>query len=170
MVFLDLVTAERADKNKIYLNSGNNEFRDIIEFGNQQDETRSIDIADFNNDGFLDIIVGNLGAQNVIYFGDSELTFDKVFEFREERMTASIKIADLNQDGIPDIIEGNSSQRNYMHLGDDNGGFTEIGLREDLKEDTYNIEIGDLNDDGLPDIVVANSGDWNIYYFTRIDE
>ena len=82
-------------------------------------------------------------------------------------MTYSIKIADLNQDGLLDIVEGNSEERNYVHLAQKNGEFIEIGLREDLKDDTYNIEIGDLNNDGFPDIVESNSGTWNLYYLTR---
>lgn len=66
-----------------------------------------------------------------------------------------------------DIVEGNSEEKNYVYLGQKNGGFIEIGLREDLKDDTYNIEIGDLNNNRLPDIVESNSGTWNLYYLTR---
>lgn len=164
--FLDLITAERQSKNKIYLNDGELNFYRIIEFGDKED-TRSIDIADFNKDGFSDIIEANLGSENVIYFGNKEFTFTKTFSFKETRMTTSVKIADLNQDEILDIIEGNSEQHNYVYLGNTEGSFNEIGLRKDLKEDTYNIAIGDLNDDGLPDIVEANSGTWNLYYITR---
>lgn len=47
------------------------------------------------------------------------------------------------------------------------GSFTEVGLREDTADDTYNVETGDLNSDGLPDIVESNSGDWNLYYLTQ---
>ena len=95
------------------------------------------------------------------------MIFNRVFHFKPERNTSSIKISDLNQDGYLDIIEGNSEERNYVYLGQESGTFTEIGLREDLKDDTYNIEVGDLNNDGFPDIVESNSGTWNLYYRTR---
>ena len=49
-----------------------------------------------------------------------------------------------------------------------NGVFKKIGLRKDLKDDTYNIEIGDLNGDGLLDIIESNSGTLNLYYRTII--
>jgi hypothetical protein len=115
----------------------------------------------------LDIVAGNLGSINSIYFGDKDLNFKRVFDFKTERQTSSIKVADLNQDGYLDIVEGNSEERNYVHLGQKNGMFIEIGLREDLKDDTYNIEIGDLNNDELPDIVESNSGTLNLYYRTQ---
>ena len=81
-------------------------FTELIEFGNAENETRSIDLGDFNKDGFLDIITGNLGSENIIYFSNKKLAFDKIFTFKEKRMTASIKVTDLNQDGFLDIVEG----------------------------------------------------------------
>ena len=125
-----------------------------------------MDIGDFDQDGFLDIVTGNLGSKNSIYFGDKNLNFNRVYHFEAERQTQSIKVADLNKDEYLDIVEGNSEQRNYVYLGEANGAFTEIGLREDLKDDTYNIAIGDVNNDGFPDIIEANSGTWNLYYRT----
>lgn len=95
------------------------------------------------------------------------MNFKRVYDFKTERSTSSIKVADLNKDGYLDIVEGNSEERNYVYLGQENGEFIEIGLREDLKDDTYNIEIGDLNNDGFPDIVESNSGTWNLYYRTQ---
>ncbi|WP_318309953.1 FG-GAP repeat domain-containing protein [Flagellimonas crocea] len=165
--FVDLVTAERQSYNKIYLNDGKLNFSKFREFGGDEEETRSIDIADIDQDGFLDIVTGNLGSKNSIYFGDKNMSFSKTIDLSTNHMTASIRIADLDQDGHLDIIEGNSEERNYVYLGQSNGTYLEIGLREDLLEDTYNIEIGDLNQDGLPDIVESNSGTWNLYYRTR---
>lgn len=52
-------------------------------------------------------------------------------------------------------------------MGNQSGSFQEIGLREDLQNDTYSVETGDLNNDGLLDIVVSNSDAWNLFYLTR---
>lgn len=57
----------------------------------------------------------------------------------------------------------NSEEQNFVYVGQKNGEFIEIGLRKDLKDETYNIEIGDLKTDGFPDIVESNSGTWNLY-------
>lgn len=164
----DLITAERQSTNKIFINDGKQNFIRTIEFGDKAAETRSIDTGDFDKDGFLDIIAGNLGSKNVIYFGDENLEFQRTFEFSAERMTSSIKVADLNRDGYLDIVEGNSEERNYVFMGKKDLGFLEIGLREDLKDDTYNIETGDINGDGYPDIIESNSGAWNLYYRTSV--
>lgn len=165
--YLDLVTAERNTFNKIYINNGKLDFSEIIKFGKEDDETRSIDIGDINNDEFLDIATGNLNAVNKIYFGNHKFTFTKEHSFKTERETASIKIADLNNDGFLDIVEGNFEDRNYVYLGSKSGEFLEIGLREDLKNDTYHIEIGDIDHNGFLDIIESNSDAWNLFYRTR---
>jgi len=56
---------------------------------------------------------------------------------------------------------------NAVEMGSSSGEFKQVGIRQDLKDDTYTIEIGDINNDGLPDILEANSGTWNLYYRTR---
>lgn len=165
--FIDLITAERNTTNKIYLNNGKSDFSKVIEFGKIEDETRSIDIGDINKDGYLDIITANLSAVTKIYFGDNKLSFNKKYYFKAERETASVKVADLNNDGFLDIVEGNFAGRNYVYLGSKSGDFQEIGLREDLKNDTYNIEIGDLDNNGFLDIIESNSDSWNLFYKTR---
>ena len=97
-----------------------------------------------------------------------QLNFKQVYDFKPKHMTSSIKVVDLNQDGNLDLVEGNFEEQNFVYLGQENGGFVEIALREELKEDTYNIEVGDLNHDGFADIVESNSGAWNLYYRTQI--
>ena len=97
----------------------------------------------------MDIVTGNLGSKNSIYFGDKKLSFNRVFDFKTERNTSSIKVSDLNQDGYLDIIEGNSEERNYVHLGQKNKEFKEIGLREDLKHVVItSVDRDDLKDGG----------------------
>ena len=165
--FLDIITAERQSKNHIYINDGKQNFNEKIEFGDDKEETRAIELADFDKDGYFDIITGNLGSRNIIYYGDKNLVFERTFEFKAERHTSSIKVADLDQDGILDIIEGNKGERNYVFKGSSSGQYIEIGLRDDLKDNTYNVEVGDLNNDGFIDIIESNSGDWNLIYRTR---
>jgi hypothetical protein len=40
------------------------------------DDSRAVDTADFDGDGNLDVVFANVGAQNVIYFGDGFGLFD----------------------------------------------------------------------------------------------
>ncbi|MEZ5424618.1 MAG: VCBS repeat-containing protein, partial [Pyrinomonadaceae bacterium] len=163
----DLITAERQAKNNIYLNDGKQNFSRPKGFGDEADETRSIEIADIDKDGFLDVLAGNLGQKNAIYFGDRDLSFNRKFTFKEARMTSSVAIADLNKDGNSDVVEGNTGQANYVHLGKPDGTFTEMELGEDVKQSTYNVRTGDLNNDGFSDIVESNSGGLNLFYITR---
>lgn len=163
---MDLITAERNTENKIYLNNGTQEFFKTVLFGRPKDMTRSIDVGDMNGDGHLDIVSANLRAANKIHYGSIKGTFDEEMSFDSIRASSSLKIADLDQDGHLDVVFGNYDDRNYVYLGTGNGTYREIGLREDLKNDTYDIAIGDINGDGLPDIIESNSGDWNLFYRT----
>lgn len=131
------------------------------------DETRSIDVGDMNNDGYLDIVSGNLRAENKLYYGNEKMDFSQSISFSANRPTSTVAVADLNGDGYLDIVEGNFEDRNYVYFGSEAGAFEEVGLREDLKDDTYDIEIGDIDNNGLLDIVISNSGELNLFYKTR---
>ncbi len=73
---------------------------------------------------------------------------------------------DIDQDGDQDLVLANRRGVNEIALNDGQGRFPEVGLRDDLHEDTYDIAVGDLDGDGLLDIVEANSDSWNLYYLT----
>jgi hypothetical protein len=89
----------------------------------------------------LDIATGNLGSKNSIYFGDENLSYNRVYDFKPKRNTSSIKISDLTQDGFLDIVEGNLDERNYVYLGPKNGTFTEICLDKDSKDDPTILKL-----------------------------
>ncbi|SKB86732.1 hypothetical protein SAMN05660226_03499 [Parapedobacter luteus] len=103
--------------------------------------------------GFLDVIVGYLGAANRIYYGDKSLKYGNFDEFGDSTATSSIAVGDLNEDGIMNIVEGNVESVNRVFIGNVHRTFEIQNLREDLNDDTYHVEIGDLHNDGLLDIV-----------------
>ncbi|WP_408023765.1 FG-GAP repeat domain-containing protein [Tenacibaculum sediminilitoris] len=46
----------------MFLNDGKGNFEKMITYGNQSDQTRSVDIGDFDQDGFPDIVESNSGT------------------------------------------------------------------------------------------------------------
>ena len=108
--------------------------------------TRALALADFNNDGTLDLILGGhagcvqdnrQGIYNSFYLGIGNGSFTEVSNspIRLESIPYSmaIGIADFNADGNMDVFFGNqegcnsgSGKRNQIFFGDGAGSFTEV--------------------------------------------
>jgi len=161
----DLVLANRDNiPNEIYLNSGNRQFTKKLNFGSGTYETRSVAIADMNNDSILDIVTGNINGSNIIYFGDKNSTYKETLLFgNKDTDTYSIALADFNKDGFIDIVTGNYLKPNSVFINLAGKNFEQIDL-SDKSLRTYGVTVGDLNSDGWIDIAVANSDDFNLYY------
>lgn len=161
----DLVLANRDNiANEIYINKGKRQFEKKLDFGSGTFETRSVGIADMNNDGHLDIITGNINDANVIYFGNKDFTFKETLLFGSKEIdTYSIALADFNKDGFIDIVTGNYLKPNTVFMSVDGKKFEEINLTN-RSSATYCVTVGDINADGWIDIAIANSDDFNLYY------
>ena len=88
-------------------------------FGTGDDSTIDVAAADLDgDDGDLDIIVANVGAQNAVYFnrgGEGAPEFD---EFRfgcGDCATYGAAVGDLNGDGFPEIVTANSGAPNGVY-------------------------------------------------------
>ena len=65
--------------------------------------------GDWNQDGFVDLVVGNLGA-NTLMINNGDGTFtSSAFDDRDDTavMTTSLAMGDLTGDSIPDLFEVN---------------------------------------------------------------
>ena len=137
----DLILANRNNQsNFIYLNDGNLRFNEKILFGSGKDNTRSIEIGDFNQDGFPDIATANIKEPNVIYFGDKLLSYDFKNVFDESYSSSfSITVNDFDNDGDLDIAVGNSPGQNFIFLNLYSGQNWEILNLLNNKFRTYDI-------------------------------
>tara|TARA_R110002095_G_scaffold188226_5_gene165684 strand:- start:153777 stop:156707 length:2931 start_codon:yes stop_codon:yes gene_type:complete len=96
---------------RIFHNLGTGAFADVtINAGlGSASYGQGVTVGDFNNDGFPDLYVANLG-QNQLYENLGDGTFQKVTHTSKdspEQWTTSCLIADLNGDGLPDIYDVN---------------------------------------------------------------
>ena len=166
----DLVLANRdKQQNYIYLNNGDGTFaKEGLPFGTGTDETRSVAVADLDEDGWLDIVSGNIGEPNVIYFGDKDHTYKRTLVVgAAEESTFHLLLADIDQDGALDIVTGNKATPSAVYF---NQGGAKKFARHALSEqgyDTYQVAVGKINDDEYPDIILANSEHLNLYYLYR---
>ena len=98
------------ESNQLFRNLGE-ELRDVTAVANAEDFRYSIGVTvgDWNQDGFGDLVIGNLGA-NALLINNGDGTFTKLrFDNRDDTdvMTTSLAMGDLTGNAIPDLFEVN---------------------------------------------------------------
>ncbi|MCP4540916.1 MAG: hypothetical protein GY832_27590, partial [Chloroflexi bacterium] len=90
------------------------------DFGTGSDQTYSVAWGDVDGDGDLDLAVGNIGQQNVVYLNDGDGTFDTTsYNFGPgSDGTRSVALGDVDGDGDLDLAVGNAGQQNVVYLND----------------------------------------------------
>ena len=72
--------------------------------------------SDIDRDGDMDIVIGNAGQKNVIYFNENKGTKFRSITFGQTARTYCVEVGDLNADKFPDIVAGNSGSHNFIYL------------------------------------------------------
>jgi tetratricopeptide (TPR) repeat protein len=96
---------------EIYRNLGNGQFEKVTQQSQLGDDrfSQGATVGDFNNDGFPDLYVANIGI-NRLYMNNGDGTFTDVSAstgISADRWTTSCLLADLSGDGLPDLYDVN---------------------------------------------------------------
>lgn len=133
---------------RVYRNRFGKMFQDITTLSgiSERGFGQSCAAGDFNNDGFDDLYVANIG-QNSLLLSNGDGTFTSVPLPTESPVhwTSSCAIADIDSDGLPDLIE-----INYVSGGD---AFSRICSGRACSPSTFN---------GTLDQVHFNAGDGRV--------
>ncbi len=162
---------EEGVPNRLFLNRGNVVFEEIGEAAgvNSVGVTTSATWGDINNDGFIDLYIGNTGTENILYLNNGDLTFTDItleagvgdpFDPR------SVHFADVDNDGWLDIYVHNYGTENVLYKN--NGDITFL----DFTQESQALDIGpamgtiffDMDDDGDQDLYVLNDGSKNALF------
>jgi len=171
------VTNHKFSQSYLYKNNGNGSFTDISAISGTDVITdgMSTTIGDYNNDGWFDIYITNLGNSNsnvnVLLKNNGNETFTEVAvatgtEFNSVAWGAVF--LDAENDGDLDLyvsgmLDGSTSLPSafYENQGDNTFNIpSDIGLNNDTAQSFSNV-IGDVDNDGYPEIYVVNENSNN---------
>ncbi len=147
--------------------SGVLDFEDISTASHLDDYTLSItsNVLDMNQDGFLDIIVGNVMSINLPDY--AKPTPFNIFNLPEPEHEGDRRMVNIMH---RTWYNANNGDRHFLYLSRDGHDFEKV---EDAKTGfegtrwTLDIATGDLNADGWPDLYIANDFGPDELYFNE---
>jgi len=164
----DLIVINTFQDNFFYENNGNGTFTKILNqpFLSTGEQPLTACWGDFNNDGFLDLVVGSY-ADSRIYFNNGNKTF-KTSTFPEISGNATgCSIGDFDLDGYLDVIFIRTGQTSlyYQNNGNETFQLKEVGdLTTTVLDYTNSGAIGDYDNDGDMDLFVNNGTSENVLF------
>jgi len=163
----DIFISLNNGNNVLFKNLGNLKFLQIFSPAGltmrEKSKGRGAAWADFNEDGFIDLFVGSLSAQNSALFkNNGDETFTDVTDsagFEDLPHVFCPAWGDYNNDGHVDIFlsTGSSFKRLYRNSG--SGKFTEVAIQAGIIDSTLGRSAtwGDYDNDGDLDLYVVNA-------------
>ncbi|GAA5506598.1 beta-barrel assembly-enhancing protease [Novipirellula caenicola] len=100
--------ADGSQPNRLYRNLAGQQFTNVADHARTDDRGygQGVAAADLNQDGFLDLVVANIG-DNRIYINNGDGTFTESTVAGSGGWTTSIAVGDLDGDALPEIVEIN---------------------------------------------------------------
>ncbi len=164
-------------------------------FGPPNDRAQDVAMGDMNDDGYLDIVVGQgTGEKSTVYLNDGTgdfhngpitcgvTPFVSCFGDASDE-TVSVKVGDMDNDGDLDIIAANSSlggdPQSRVYLNDGAAVFHEgpatCGVTPDVRcfgadnVNTASVAVGDVDNNGSLDIATGVTGGQNAVFLNDGD-
>jgi hypothetical protein len=115
--FPDIVTVDERKGVDLYLGQENQTFAHVS-LADEKVFPYALAIADLNNDGYTDVIVGHGEAPSTVFFNDGSGRRFTPISFGDAKGTVyGFAVADFNEDGHPDIAAARSDAANVVYFG-----------------------------------------------------
>ena len=177
--FLDLFVGNEQGPSRLYHNKGDGTFEDIAPSAgvDRVAFTKGVVSADYDNDGFMDLYVSNLGGENFLYHNNHDRTFTEVGKqagVQAPWMSFATWFFDYDNDGFPDLfvtsyymspeeilrsqlgIPTNVETLKLYH-NEGNGTFRDVTAEVGLDKvfDPMGSNFGDIDNDGFLDFYLG---------------
>lgn len=161
--FQDLYVSNFLEGDILYLNNGDKTFTNISRSAGIDNENRpfSVNVADVNQDGFLDIYISNFQTENILYKNNGDHTFTNIVEQSgaTDRLNAMGSIFfDYDNDNDLDLYLTHDGQPYILYKNIGGGNFIDVSEEAGINYDGNGMgtDVGDINNDGWLDIYVTN--------------
>jgi enediyne biosynthesis protein E4 len=181
---LDIYISVVYSKNKLFQNDGQFRFKDMAPTlaVDCPLDTHGIALADFDNNGYLDIFCANnvealslmrgrVLQPNAFYLGFDEGFVELASRARlagiDYNFSCGVTTADVNNDGLLDIFVAKGAYRkgpdcaNSLYVNNGDGTYRDIAKEAGVADqgNGYCCAFGDYDNDGHPDLYVGNIND-----------
>ena len=146
-------------------------FTDVTDasgLGNPVTATQTAVWADVDNDGYLDLFIGNENAPSQLFRNKGDGTFEDVSHaagIDKIAFTKGVTAADYDKDGYVDFYVSNASGPNFLYHNNQDLTFTDVARQAGVQAPYFSFATWffDYNNDGWPDIFVAS-------YFSSVQQ
>ncbi len=162
---------EFAHKKSLLRNNCNGTFTDVTEasgLANTLTATQTAVFADIDNDGYLDLFIGNENTPSQLFRNRGDGTFEDISHAAGIDKTAfskGVTAADYDNDGFVDFYVSNVTGANFLYHNNHDHTFTEVGRQAGVQAPYFSFSTWffDYDNDGWPDLFVA-------CYFSSMEE
>jgi hypothetical protein len=122
----------------------------------------TVNAADLNGDGILDLVVPIWNNQVGILLGNGDGTFQPVVKYRAGSLPFAVAVGDFNADGKLDLAVANLNSNNVSILLGNGDGTFQAAIDYAVGTSPGSVATADFNGDGALDLITANGSDVSV--------